>query len=353
MTPRFSRRLTLALGLVALLWLPSGTRAQDAGKAKKDPALEDLLKEIEGTAPKPKATSPDEAGKAKGEKADAARPADPRTGPEAKPGPESSKPSATGADRPAKPAPDAKKAAPVAPADKELDSLLEKLGETPDRPTPDDRRGGGMPPPDQEEKPKPPESGTGGKKPTDETRGPDQGGLSGEAKDLDEHLEELTGVRRKKKDDGGEGGEQGPLSDVIKQMRDVEKRLGETDTGEETRKKQQQIVQRLETLIEQMRSASAQSQGKQRRQLAVKPGQQPGQDQQGENPGTMSGGAPNTRPAKPTNKRVLAGGKDEWGHLPPELRQEMENVFREEFLPSREELIRRYYDSMARKAVKR
>ncbi len=32
----------------------------------------------------------------------------------------------------------------------------------------------------------------------------------------------------------------------------------------------------------------------------------------------------------------MAGGKDIWGHLPEELRQEMINVFKEEGLPAQE-----------------
>ena len=37
-------------------------------------------------------------------------------------------------------------------------------------------------------------------------------------------------------------------------MREVEERLGKPDTGEETRKKQTEIVKNLEQLIEQMRN---------------------------------------------------------------------------------------------------
>jgi hypothetical protein len=325
------RALSLALPVAALLvagpsagWVGRAV-AQDAGKPKKDAALDDLLKELEEA----KSDGP-----AAGAKPGTAKPAGDSKPASAKP---AEKPKAA-------PAGGSKPAADVAPRDKALDSLLEKLGETPDKPTPDDHRGGGggMPPPDA--KKKEPRPGGGPRKPAAEE-------LTGKSKDLDEHLEELTGRRKKKKGEGDEGS--GPLSDVIKEMRDVEQRLGKTDTGEETRKKQQQIVKNLDTLIEQMRSASGQSQGKQKRQLAMKPGQQPGQNQPGQTPGTTGGNAPNTRPEKPTNRRSLAGGKDEWGHLPPELRQEMENVFREEFLPSREELIKRYYNAVARKAVKR
>ena len=60
-----------------------------------------------------------------------------------------------------------------------------------------------------------------------------------------------------------------------------------------------------------------------------------------------------TKAAKPENKRSTAGGKDAWGHLPPELRQEMDNVFKEDPLPSREELIRRYYLSVSQKNLAR
>jgi hypothetical protein len=331
MTRPYSRFRALSVALSVAVLLVAGSMAgqvgrafaQDAGKPKRDAALDDLLKDL-------KDTRSDETAVAKKAAAD-------------KPAGESKSTSAKPADKP-RPAPagGSKPAADVAPRDKALDSLLEKLGATPDRPAPDDHPGGGgMPPPD--EKKKEPGPGGGPKKPASEE-------LTGKSKDLDEHLEELTGRRKKKKGEGDEGS--GPLSDVIKEMRDVEQRLGKTDTGEETRKKQQQIVKNLDTLIEQMRSASGPSQGRQRRQLAMKPGQ-PGQNQPGQTPGTTGGNAPNTRPEKPTNRRSLAGGKDEWGHLPPELRQEMENVFREEFLPSREELIKRYYDAVARKAVKR
>ena len=133
-------------------------------------------------------------------------------------------------------------------------------------------------------------------------------------------------------------------------MRDVEQRLAKPDTGDETRKKQVQIVKRIDTLIEQARSSSSQSK-MQRKNQSMKPGQQPGGQQ--DQPGTNAGNAPNTKPQKPTDRRSMAGGKDAWGHLPPELRQEMENVFKEDALPSREELIRLYYLSLSQKNLAR
>src|SRR4051794_22240647 len=165
----------------------------------------------------------------------------------------------------AKDADKAKAPGAVAPKDEGLDKLLEGLGQTKDTPSPDDKKPGGpgddpMPPrPDQ---PKPDE-------------------LKGGEKDLDKILQGLTGKKEKpkkqrdrdKKDE--EGG--GPLGQVIKEMRDVEERLGKPDTGEETRKKQTEIVKNLEQLIEQLKNAPSQSQGMRMIREGKQPGNQPGQ----------------------------------------------------------------------------
>jgi hypothetical protein len=318
-----SLAVATALALAAGLAGPAG--AQDAKPKPKDDALENLLKEIKDTkAPDGKAASEKPAAEAK-DKDKKEAPADKKD---------------SKADKPAPPKPSGD----VAPKDKALDSLLEKLGESRDTPSPDDRpRGpGGRPDPEEKKEPKP------GDKDQDKEKKAEADPLSGKSKDLDEHLEELTGRRRKKdrKDDEGSG----PLSEVIKEMRDVEQRLGQPDTGEETRKKQQQIVKNLETLIEQMRMSSGQMRSRQR-SIAMGKGQQ-GQNR-GQTPGSTGGYAPHAKPEKPTTKRSLAGGKDEWGALPPSDRQELENVFKEEFLTTRAELIRQYYESLAKKTVKR
>lgn len=54
------------------------------------------------------------------------------------------------------------------------------------------------------------------------------------------------------------------------------------------------------------------------------------------------------KPAKPTSQHSTAGGKGAWGHLPPELRQIMENSFKEEALTSKTELISRYFTSVGK-----
>jgi hypothetical protein len=246
------------------------------------------------------------------------------------------------------PPPKAKKPADVSGKDKALDSLLEKLGETEDKPSPDDRRPpppGGMPPPDSE-KNKEKDKGPGQK--------PDPQSLTGKDKATDEHLEELTGKPRKKKPgEDGDGNGNSPLTKVIKEMREVEERLGKPDTGDETRQKQKEIVKNLETLIDQMRSSSAQQKmRKTQKQIAgMKPGQQP--DGQNTDPGNTGGNAPHQKPKTPESNRTPIGGKDVWGHLPPELRQDMENVFTEDFLPRKKDKINRYFLDLTKKSVTR
>ncbi|WP_406696678.1 hypothetical protein V5E97_37395 [Singulisphaera sp. Ch08] len=284
--------VSLTTTLAATLLFGSLGRAQDPPKPVDD-ALERLLEKLEGTKPD-------------GDKADTVKP-----------------PSE------------------VAPGDKDLDSLLEKLGQTTDAPTPDEqskRPGPGLKPPtppgDQPEKAKGAE-------------------LKGDAKGLDEHLEELTGRASKKKDRQKEQGESsGPLSKVIKEMRDVEQRLGKTDTGEETRKRQTEIVKNLEQLIEQMRESQSQSQTKKQSQISMKPANQPG-SKGGQEKGAMAKGVGASKPERPTDRHANAGGKDEWGHLPAELRQQMVNIFKEEGLPNKAEHIRRYYLSLSKKILTR
>lgn len=51
------------------------------------------------------------------------------------------------------------------------------------------------------------------------------------------------------------------------------------------------------------------------------------------------------RRAEEQMKQRLA--KDVWGHLPPQLRQELLNVYSEKYLPKYEDMVRRYYEALA------
>jgi hypothetical protein len=304
-----TRRITSLATALVFGWAIVGL-AQGTGKPK-DGDLDDLLKKVEDAA---------------------------------KPKPSPSEPAKPGA---------------VAPKDKDLDSFLEKIGEEKDKPgadgkPPESPPGGGGASDDMKPNPR------GGKGEKDRSKAPKadgskpkDDGLAGDDKDLDEHL---SGADTKKRQNGRQQGqkgqkqdeEDGPLGDLIKQMREVEQRLGKPDTGDETRQKQTQIVKRLDGLIEQMRLVRSQSQ----MMRMMRQGQQPGQrGEQASNDPQQGVGL--QKPAAPRPKSVLAMDKNSWGHLPPGLREEMDNVFKEEGLPDKLDLIKRYYMSVNKKSLSR
>ena len=230
--------------------------------------------------------------------------------------------------------------------DEELDSLLEKLGESKDEPKAkkEKPKGGGAGEPGET----PPAPG-GGEGQPGATKPESGDGLSPDKKQIDEHLEELSGVRRKRSQDKKQDPSSGPLGQTVKKMREVEQRLGKEDTGDETRGKQKEIVKDFDQLIAQAKQAgSSGSSGKPQRSTQ-QAGNKPGGP--GDKPGSTGSGVGPAMPKKPDAKSALADSKDEWGHLPPELRGEMENVFKEEALPSRKTLIDRYYISVTRKST--
>jgi hypothetical protein len=310
-TPRTRRLAALSTALV-FGWALAGL-SQSPGK--KDGDLDDLLKKV------------DEASKPKDA---AAKPARPGT---------------------------------VAPKDKDLDDFLEKLGEDKDKPSADGKPpepppGGGA----ADDMKSDPKAGKGKDKSKDQKadapKPKKDDGLKGDDKDLDEHLSGADKKKQQQQRNGqGQGRQQrqkqdeedGPLGDLIKQMREVEQRLGKPDTGEETRHKQTEIVKRLDGLIEQMRLVRSQSQ----MMRMMRQGRQQGQQQ-----GQMANNDPQQgvglqKPAIPRPKSVVADDKHPWGHLPAALRDEMENVFKEEGLPERLDLIKRYYISVSKKSLSR
>jgi hypothetical protein len=293
---------TLALALIVLTTFgPPPSRAQDPGK---DDALDKLLQKLD--EPKPDADKDKDKDK--------------------------DKPGA------------------VKSEDKDLDNLLKKLGQGSDTPdTRADRPQPGMP------GAKPPEPAPPGVKKDDNLKEEDQ--------ELDDHLAELLGRKKKPKDgqdqrQGGEGEGQdqdqddSPLGEAIRKMEEVRQKLDQADTGEGTRKTEGEVVAQLEEILEKLRQAQGQGQQRMRQrqqgvqQAGAKPGQKPGQPQP--TPDPQQGVGPQT-PDRPTLGQVLAGGKDTWGDLPPALRQELENVFKEDMLPSRRDMIIRYYSSVSKK----
>jgi hypothetical protein len=230
-----------------------------------------------------------------------------------------------------------KKTGEVAPKDKELDKLLEGLGQTKDAPSPEDKKPGAPgadgPMPPKGDQPKPED-------------------LKGGEKDLDKELERITGKKEKPKNQRQRKADEetGPLGQVIKEMRDVEERLGQPDTGEETRKKQSEIVKNLDGLIERMKNAPSQAMALKMMRDGNKPGQ-PGQpNQPGSQDGARAMGPPPMKPVDPKKGAVNTDlAKAIWGQLPAQFRDEMGNVLNERALPSKEELIKLYYMSLGNK----
>jgi len=303
--------MLLVIGLLGLL--PGPARAQDQ-RPSKDDSLQGLLEDLEKTPDAPRAPATDKpapAGRPRDGSA-APRPQEPR-----RPGSGAGKPKAQGEA--------------LSGGDQELDSLLEKLGESKDQPQAEENRGGG-----------PGQPGQGAKGQADAPQKKDA--LRQEDKPIDERLEELTGRRRKRP--VADPPARGAVGEMIKQMREVEKRLSQPDTGEATRSREKQIVKKIDEMIAQARRGGGMP-GRMVTRWVRRPGGQQGQ-QQGNEPGAQARGAGPMKPAKPVATHVKAGGKDVWGHLPPELRQVMENTFKESDLPAKAEIISRYFLSVGK-----
>jgi hypothetical protein len=221
-----------------------------------------------------------------------------------------------------------------AAVDKDLDSLLEKIGQSSDAPKAKGKAGGARPPID------PPKDGVAPR--------PDD--LDPAKRGLDEHLERFLRIKKKQEEEQQQQDpSEGDLAEAIKRMREVEQRLDEKDTGDQTQEKQREIVKKLETMIKQARMASSQGKGRGRQRGAQQAGRQ-GQ-QQGQDPASTAAGVGPQIPKKPTATSVLAENRDEWAGLPARDRDEMENVFKESALPTRQSLIDRYYISINRKST--
>jgi hypothetical protein len=319
----------LALALAAA----TVARGQETGKTK-DAELESLLENLkdreEGTkssakkAAKPMAPAETKSGTGQG--ATTKKSAKTATG---KQGTAKSGAAAGGQ---IKPAPKAPATGSLAPKDQAIDDLLGKLGESKDEPSRDDRPrnqgpGAGQPPPERK-----PGEKEGVK-------------LGGKDKEIDDRLEEIAGRRRKKPhaDDEERSGE---IGEMIKEMRDVEQRLGKPDPSDDTQAKQKQIVKRIDTLIEQVRQSGS-SAGKLTIRRRQQQGKQQGQ-QQGDQTGALAQGAGPMKAVKATSQHSTAAGKGIWGHLPEELRQVMLNSFKEEMLSSKAEMISRYFLSVGK-----
>lgn len=216
--------------------------------------------------------------------------------------------------------------------DKELDDLLGKFADTPDEP---EAKGKAQP----------------GAKPGIDPK-PGDAMLKPDEKPLDDELERILGRKKKKSNNDQEDNPNNPLSQTVKKMREVEKRLEKPDTGEQTRQKQEQIVKDLDQLLERIRKGQLDGQGRRALRRVQRPGR-PGDQANQQNPNNQGGNPPVTKPEKPKSNNMLARGKDIWGDLQAELRADVDNVVNEQPVPARKSLIERYLLSVSKKSLSR
>ena len=181
-----------------------------------------------------------------------------------------------------------------------------------------------------------------------------RGALDRDTQAFDDYLRRLLGRIDPPKDDDADqqqSGEGGPLSETMKKMREVEQRLAELDTGEQTREQQEQIVRDFDELLRRIRQQQQQQQRQQQQteMAGQQQQQQPGQDPSGESDNEQTGAPPKT----PEQNPAMVNAKDSWGHLQDSLREVMGNVSRMMPLDQKRDLIERYFLSVAKKSVER
>lgn len=191
--------------------------------------------------------------------------------------------------------------------------------------------------------------------------------------------EELLKALESETDDKDEAVDR--LERAIAGMREAQKQIDAQDTGESTQEIQTQVVKDLEQLIDAIKNAQSQpnnqQQSKKKKKLNLKQEQQKlmqeqlnpanssKQEQEGsEAENAKKAGQPKdggdsteqiqrqkTLDAERARRQQLS--KDVWGHLPPALRDKLLNVYSDKYLPKYEDLVRRYYESLAERNRKR
>ena len=191
------------------------------------------------------------------------------------------------------------------------------------------------------------------------------------------------------------------LEQAIEKMRTAKDRLTQSDTGDDTRKLQTQAADDLQKILDLLQQppppsqSSSQNQNQQQQQQQQQRQQQNQQQRQNQSrsrsqqqrqqrqqkqsgsrrqrqqnrnrqlaqqqPQPQPGGERNENPQDSQDKldpaqqkaaeeaRRRAVANDVWGHLPPNVREALQKSFNERYLPKYEDLVRRYYESLAEK----
>jgi len=155
-------------------------------------------------------------------------------------------------------------------------------------------------------------------------------------------------------------------------LEQAEQQISARKTGDKTQQLQKQVISDLSQLIsriekqQQSKQVTVRNKSSNKQQPKPDPNQQPqpedkqpakqpeDKDQPGSKPqNNADKSAQSTteqresKGSQPTaiKKEVLA--KDVWGHLPPSLRRKLLNSYSDQYLPQYDELVRRYFESLA------
>lgn len=169
------------------------------------------------------------------------------------------------------------------------------------------------------------------------------------------------------------------LERAIEKMRDAGRRIQDDEIGKSTQAVQDEVVRDLEKLLEllrlqqQARQSGAPGQPDAKQSPDRKKNRSPGkagaqaEPRNSESPGPSP--ASRDRSANRENEKARESeelrqqaklpsaeesrrqqiAKDVWGHLPPQIRDALQNSFSEKYLPKYDELVKRYYEALAEK----
>lgn len=154
------------------------------------------------------------------------------------------------------------------------------------------------------------------------------------------------------------------LESAIKGMRNAQRRIDDNDSSLETRQLQLGVVKDLEQLIKRLQEQLAKPRsgdGASRRPQKADPNEQnldpskPAEPKPGDgnktSPDKSAESTDKTREAENVAKKILVHRKEMvskvWGHLPPNLRQQLLNAYSDTYLPKYDDLVRRYFSALA------
>ncbi len=187
------------------------------------------------------------------------------------------------------------------------------------------------------------------------------------ASNLDRQLlKELSGTKKRE-----ESKEKQRLNQLLKRMEQVEQAISQKEMGEKTQQLQQSVVKDLDWLIKLLEQKKTRNMfvkrneggGTHSKAPPSKQGDKNKNDPQskpkngGKNQQDNATNSEDTlRTANKTNVRTIERKvleKNVWGHLPATLRKKLLNIYSEKYLPQYDDVVRKYFESLAEEGRKK